>query len=63
MGRPTDALEGQAGPRRPGLLDGIAVVGIYGLIMLPLRAYLVVANPVLQTTCGPDRAPRWWCWA
>ena len=66
---------------KPGRADlvcwiGIAVVGVYGLIMLPLRAYLVVANPVLQAALTGSRSalvvlgvtnnPLWvwaWCWA
>lgn len=59
---------------KPGRADlvcwiGIAVVGVYGLIMLPLRAYLVVANPVLQAALTGSRSalvvlgvtdnPRW----
>jgi membrane protein DedA with SNARE-associated domain len=60
---------------KPGRADlvcwiGIAVVGVYGLIMLPLRAYLVVANPVLQAALTGSRSalvvlgvtgnPLWW---
>ena len=46
---------------KPGRADlvcwiGIAVVGVYGLIMLPLRAYLVVANPVLQAGLTGSRS-------
>jgi hypothetical protein len=46
---------------KPGRADlvcwiGIAVVGVYGLIMLPLRAYLVVANPVLQAALTGSRS-------
>ena len=60
---------------KPGRADlvcwiGIALVGIYGLIMMPLRAYLVVANPLLQTALTGSRSalvvlgvrndPLWW---
>jgi membrane protein DedA with SNARE-associated domain len=46
---------------KPGRADlvcwiGIAAVGVYGLIMLPLRAYLVVANPVLQAALTGSRS-------
>jgi membrane protein DedA with SNARE-associated domain len=46
---------------KPGRADmvcwiGIAVVGVYGLIMMPLRAYLVVANPVLQAALTGSRS-------
>lgn len=46
---------------KPGRADlvcwiGIAVVGIYGLVMMPLRAYLVVANPVLQAGLTGSRS-------
>jgi membrane protein DedA with SNARE-associated domain len=46
---------------KPGRADlvcwiGIAVVGVYGLVMLPLRAYLVVANPVLQAALTGSRS-------
>jgi membrane protein DedA with SNARE-associated domain len=49
---------------------GIAVVGVYGMVMMPLRAYLVVANPVLQAALTGSRSalvvlgvtgnPLWW---
>jgi membrane protein DedA with SNARE-associated domain len=60
---------------KPGRADmvcwiGIAVVGVYGLIMMPLRAYLVVHNPVLQAALTGSRSalvvlgvtanPLWW---
>ncbi|WP_114558981.1 DedA family protein [Desertihabitans aurantiacus] len=46
---------------RPGRWDlvcwfGIVVMGIYSLVMLPLRAYLVVANPVLQAALTGSRS-------
>jgi membrane protein DedA with SNARE-associated domain len=60
---------------KPGRADmvcwiGIAVIGIYGLVMMPLRAYLVVHNPVLQAALTGSRSalvvlgvtgnPLWW---
>ncbi|RCK68243.1 hypothetical protein DT076_16465 [Desertihabitans brevis] len=46
---------------KPGRWDlvcwfGIVVMGIYSLVMLPLRAYLVVANPVLQAALTGSRS-------
>lgn len=46
---------------KPGRWDmvcwfGIMFMGLYGLVMIPLRAYLVVANPVLQAGLTGSRS-------
>ncbi|SDD84071.1 DedA family protein [Auraticoccus monumenti] len=46
---------------KPGRWDlvcwfGIMFMGLYSLVMLPLRAYLVVANPVLQAGLTGSRS-------
>lgn len=61
--------------KQPGKWDlvcwvGMIVMGIYGLVMIPLRAWLVVANPVLQAALSGSRSalvvlgvtgnPLWW---